>query len=58
MRLLSTFVAGHRLLGHDWLTTIEEGKTLGDSSSFNVKEATALSGLMWMTSATGQRGES
>ena len=45
MRLLSTFVARHRLLGQELADNkSKKGKLLGDFSSFNVKETTALSG--------------
>ena len=52
MRLLSTFVTGHRLLDQGAVDQQnEEGKTLGDVASFNVKEALHSRVWMWMTSA-------
>ena len=45
MRLLSTFVAGHRQLDHELADNkSKNGKLSATSPPFNVKEATALSG--------------
>ena len=45
MRLLFTFVAGHRLLGQARADNKSTKGIWADFSSFNVKEATALSGF-------------
>jgi hypothetical protein len=58
MRLLSTLVTGHRLLDQKLADRqIEEGKTLGDFSFFNVKEA-LHSRVDVDDICTRQRGES